>query len=179
VVDALDGSTGPVLLVGHSAGAVLAHCAIDARPGRVSAAVHVGGFPVGAGEPLADGLLSQHGEVGMPDWHAAGEPAMVADFTDEELASFYQLAIPSPAEVVFGRVTLSADQRRYEVPVTAVCTEYASEVLEHWIAAGNIPELAQVQSLKLVDLPGGHWPQLTQPTALAQVLLDVASSATA
>ena len=27
---------------------------------------------------------------------------------------------------------------------------------------------------ELVDLGGGHWPQLTQPKALAQVILDAA-----
>ncbi|MDP9363877.1 MAG: alpha/beta fold hydrolase, partial [Chloroflexota bacterium] len=37
-IDALDPAGGKVLLVGHSAGAALAHAAVDARPERVARA---------------------------------------------------------------------------------------------------------------------------------------------
>src|SRR5262245_13468107 len=50
VVAAVDAVDGPVVLVGHSAGAQVAYAAVDARPGRVAHAVYVGGFPVGDGE---------------------------------------------------------------------------------------------------------------------------------
>jgi pimeloyl-ACP methyl ester carboxylesterase len=35
-----------------------------------------------------------------------------------------------------------------------------------------VPELARVKQVEYVDLPGGHWPQLTQPDALARILLE-------
>jgi pimeloyl-ACP methyl ester carboxylesterase len=51
VVAAIDSGGSRVLLVGHSAGAGIAHAAVDARPDRVARAVYVGGFPTGAGHP--------------------------------------------------------------------------------------------------------------------------------
>ncbi len=35
-------------------------------------------------------------------------------------------------------------------------------------------ELARIRYVEYVDLPGGHWPQVTQPAKLARVILDAA-----
>ncbi len=178
VVAAIDEAGGderaPVLVVGHSLGAAIAHAAVDARPDRVARAVHVGGFPAGDGETLLEGLPVERGEVAMPDW-AAVEPEMVVDFEPDALARFQAAAIPSPAAVLAGPQRLH-DPRRYEVPVTAVCPEYTAAQLQAWIAADEEPvrELGLVRDVRYVDLPGGHWPQLTQPEALARVLLEAA-----
>src|SRR5215207_6774412 len=77
VIDALDPADGKVVLVGHSAGAAIAHAAVDARPDRVARAVYVGGFPTGDGDAAADGYPAEHGEVPLPDWSC---------FEEEELA---------------------------------------------------------------------------------------------
>ncbi len=45
VVAAIDAADGPVVLVGHSAGAGIASAAVDARPDHVARAIYVGGFP--------------------------------------------------------------------------------------------------------------------------------------
>ncbi len=68
------------------------------------------------------------------------------------------------------------DERRFGVPVTAVCPEYTVAELRDWVEAGEGPvrELARIHDVTYVDLPGGHWPQLTQPDRLARVLLDAA-----
>ena len=40
--------------------------------------------------------------------------------------------------------------------------------------AGEIPELAQAEDVTLVDLDSGHWPMLTRPVDLADLLADAA-----
>ncbi len=178
VVAAIDEADGPVLLVGHSAGSGIGHAAVDARPERVARAVYVGGFPTPDGSPLLDGLPAMNGEVPMPDWVEAGEEANIADFDEALLASFYAEAIPVPEGVVTQQQELG-DPRRYEVPVTAVCPEYTAEDLRRWVEAGveQVSELVRVREVEYVDLPGGHWPQLTQPERLAEVILQAADRA--
>lgn len=176
-IDAVDPGEEPVLLVGHSVGCGIAHAAVDARPDRIARAVHLGGFPSAHGDSMLPGLPAANGEVAMPDWDEMGEEANIADFDEQSLARFYDEAIPSPERVLTDAVQLS-DERRYDVPVTAVCPEYTSEDLRQWMAAGEGPvlELTRIRDVEYVDLPGGHWPQLTQPDKLAQVILDAAAS---
>jgi pimeloyl-ACP methyl ester carboxylesterase len=173
VVAAIDEADGPVLLVGHSAGSGIAHAAVDARPDRVARVVYVGGFPSADGEALLGGLPAENGEVPMPDWAEMGEEANVVDFDDESLARFYADAIPVPEKVVTDKVRLS-DERRYDVPVTAVCPEYTADQLRDWVKEGHVSELAAIREVEYVDIGGGHWPQFTQPDNLAQAILDAA-----
>lgn len=173
VVAALDEAEAAVLLVGHSAGSGIGHAAVDARPDRVARAVYVGGFPAADGEQLLAGLPAENGEVAMPDWADMGEEANIVDFDEEALARLYADAIPAPEGVLSGTVRLS-DDRRYDVPVTLVCPEYTSDDLRGFVEQGDLPEVAGIKEVEYVDLPGGHWPQLTQPGKLAQVILDAA-----
>jgi pimeloyl-ACP methyl ester carboxylesterase len=174
VVAAVDAADGPVLLVAHSAGGDLGHAAVDARPDKVARVVYVGGFPGPDGSVLLKGLPAQNGEVGMPDWKEMGEDANIVDFDDEALARLYAEAVPVPEAVLTTPVRLG-DERRYDVPVTAVCPEYRAADLRGWVEDGSLPELARIRDVRYVDLPGGHWPQFTQPEKLARVLLDEAA----
>ena len=174
IVGALDDADRPVLLVGHSAGAGLAWAAVDARPDLIARVVYVGGFPGRDGDPLLSGLPAENGEVAMPDWKAMGEEANVVDFEPTLLARFYASAIPVPEDVITTPITLT-DEQRYGVPATAICPEYTIAELREWMAEGELPELTRTADLDLVDLPGGHWPQLTQPAALATALIEAAA----
>ena len=175
VVTAIDDVEGPVLLVGHSAGCGIAHAALDARVTKVAAIVHVGGFPAADGEPLLDGFEARDGEVPMPEWAEIGEDANIVDFDDVELRRLYDEAIPVPERVITDPVRLS-DPRRRDVPATMVCPEYTVADLRGWLDAGVGPaELAALTQVEYVDLGGGHWPQLTQPERLAEVILRAAS----
>jgi pimeloyl-ACP methyl ester carboxylesterase len=104
-----------------------------------------------------------------------GEEANVVDFDEAALARFYAGAIPVPEQAITTPVELH-DERRLDVPATLVCPEYTAEDLEGWVRDGEAPvaELTRIKDVGYVDLPGGHWPQLTQPEALARVILDAA-----
>lgn len=77
-------------------------------------------------------------------------------------------AIPHPVGVTSNRQVLS-DDRRYDVPVTVIACEFPAEALRGWMAEGQplVAELAKVRQVEFVDLPTGHWPQLTRPRELA------------
>jgi pimeloyl-ACP methyl ester carboxylesterase len=173
VVDAIDscGSDGQVVLVGHSAGCGIAHAAVDARPDRVARAVYVGGFPTGDGDAVADGYPAENGEVPLPDWSAFEEEELV-DLDDEARAAFRERAIPSPEHVTRDPQQLS-DERRYDVPVTVICTEFTSQMLRDWVERGLAPvrEFARIRDVEYVDLPTSHWPQFTRPEELARTIL--------
>ena len=174
VVDAIDEAEPPVLLVGHSAGCGIAHAALDARVDKVAAIVHVGGFPAADGEPLLDGLEAEDGEVAMPDWAAIGEEANIADMDEVAVQRLYDDAIPVPERVISDPVRLG-DPRRHDVPATMVCPEYTVADLRGWVDDGDGPaELVALTRVEYVDLGGGHWPQLTQPERLADLILRAA-----
>jgi pimeloyl-ACP methyl ester carboxylesterase len=170
VVRVIDSLGGEVVLVGHSAGAAIAYAAVDARPDRVARAVYVGGFPTADGDGLG-GFTAENGEVPFPDWADFGEEDLT-DLDDEARARFRERAVPSPEGVTRGPQRLS-DERRYDVPVTAICPEFTSDMLREWIEAGETPvrEFAKIRDVEYVDLPSGHWPQFTRPEELGQAIL--------
>jgi pimeloyl-ACP methyl ester carboxylesterase len=176
VVAAIDAcpSDAPVVLVGHSFGASLAWAAADARPERVAAALLIGGFPTADGDLAAQGFPGRDGEVPLPDLTATFSPEDLAGLDDEALARFRQRAIPVPQQVLLDPQRLT-DERRYEVPVTMVCTEYTSAMVRDWSAQGapELRELPLIRNLLYRDLPTGHWPQFSRPQALADAILEV------
>jgi pimeloyl-ACP methyl ester carboxylesterase len=174
VVEAIDASGDDrVALVGHSAGCGLAHAAIDARPDRVARAVYVGGFPVGDGQPNPGGYPAGDGEIPLPDWTGFEEEDL-ADLDEQARERFRERAIPTPEHAATDPQRLS-DERRYDVPVTVICTEFSSGALRKWIELGLEPvqELTKIRDVEYVDLPTGHWPQFTRPAQLAREILRV------
>jgi pimeloyl-ACP methyl ester carboxylesterase len=172
VVDEIDRCDGSVVLVGHSVACGVCHAAVDARPDRVARAVYIGGFPTADGDALGDGFPVEDGEIPLPDWSFFGEE----DLRDLDRDVFRARAIPSPEQVVRGPQRL-ADERRYDVPVTAVATEYTAAQLQGWISQGMAPvrEFARSRDVEYVDLPTGHWPQFTRPDDLAVAILGAVS----
>jgi pimeloyl-ACP methyl ester carboxylesterase len=168
-IDSVDPASGKVALVGHSAGSAIAYAALDARPDRVAHVLYVGGFPGSDGEPLAPSFPAENGEVPLPEWSEFDE-ADLRDLDAQALAEFRARAIPAPAHVTRDPLHLSADQRRYTVPATAICPEYDSKMLQQWIDEGELPEFTKLTDLTLVDVPTGHWPQFTRPAELASAI---------
>jgi pimeloyl-ACP methyl ester carboxylesterase len=82
-------------------------------------------------------------------------------------------AIPVPEGVAHGVVRLVA-ARRYEVPVLLVCPEFTPAQAREWIDGGEVPELAKATRLSYADLDSGHWPMISAPEALADLLAQAA-----
>jgi pimeloyl-ACP methyl ester carboxylesterase len=171
VIAVVDSLPDPVVLVGHSGGGAIAHAVADARPDRIVRVIYVDSGPLGHGGVINDELPAVNGEVPLPEWSAFEEEDLV-DLDESLRAKFRSIAIPEPLGVTSDKQVLS-DDRRYDVPVTVIACEFSAEVLRGWMAQGHpyVSELAQVTDVELVDLPTGHWPQLTRPRELATAIL--------
>jgi len=171
VVAVVDSLPGPVVLVGHSGGGAIAHAVVDARPDGVARVVYVDSGPLGDGDAINTDLPVGDGEIPLPDWSAFG-PEELVDLDDALRERLRAVAIPEPAHVARDPQALT-DPRRYDVPVTVISCSYPTSLLRAWVEGGHpyVAELARVRETELVDLPTGHWPQLTRPRDLAAAIL--------
>lgn len=171
VVSVVDSIAEPVVLVGHSGGGAIAHAAADARPDRIARVVYVDSGPLGDGGVINDELPVVNGEVPLPDWSEFGDEDLV-DLDEELRARFRGIAIPEPLRVTSDKQVLS-DPRRYNIPVTVISCEFSTDMLRRWLSDEHpyVAELGKVKDFELVDLPTGHWPQLTRPRELAAAIL--------
>jgi pimeloyl-ACP methyl ester carboxylesterase len=172
VVGSIDAARAPVVVVGHSMGAGIAHAAVDARPDRVARLVLVGGFPGADGSPLAKGFSTEGGDLPFPGWDAMDD-ADVRDLDDSARAALQERMRPSPARLTTDVLHLG-DPRRHQVPITLVCPEFSPAQAQEWVRAGDLPELAAAADVEYVDIDSGHWPQVTRPAELAAIIAAAA-----
>jgi pimeloyl-ACP methyl ester carboxylesterase len=170
VAAAVDGAPAPVALVGHSGGGAIAHAAVDARPDRVDRVVYVDCVPLGHGGVINDELPVVDGEIPLPDWTVFDEEDLT-DLDDVLRAQLRAQSVPQPVGVATDPQVLR-DPRRYDVPVTVISCEVPSAMLRELMASDHpyTAELAEIRNVELVDLPTGHWPQLTRPAELGAAI---------
>ncbi|MEU8357110.1 alpha/beta hydrolase [Nonomuraea sp. NPDC048882] len=172
VLAAVDAARGEVMVAGHSAACTLAWLAADARPDRVAKVALIGGFPSGDGQAYADFFEVEDGVMPFPGWGPFEGPDS-ADLDEQARRDFASAAVPVPEGVAKGVVRLT-DERRFGVPVLVVCPEFTPAQAREWVAAGDVPELAKAERVDYVDLDSGHWPMLTRPAELADLLAAAA-----
>lgn len=174
VVAEVDASERP-LVVGHSAACGLAWIVADRRPDAVKGVVLIGGIPAANGDSYADFFEIDAGVMPFPGWgpFEGADSADLDEATKERIAA---RAVPVPANVAKGVVQLN-DKRRFDVPVTLVCPEYSPEQAQSWIDAGQVPDLPNARHVTLVDIDSGHWPMISRPGELAQVIHEAAGEA--
>jgi pimeloyl-ACP methyl ester carboxylesterase len=150
---------------------MIVHAAADAQPDRVACVVYVDCIPAGEGAIVNDELPVANGEVPLPDW-SLFDDADLTDLDDGLRAAFRERAIPTPAYVASDPQRLS-DERRYDVPITVIACEFPSTMLREGIEHGQagLRELATIRDVGYVDLPTGHWPQVTRPKELGRAIL--------
>jgi pimeloyl-ACP methyl ester carboxylesterase len=172
VVAAVDAEPEPVVLVGHSGGGAVAHAVVDARPDRVARVVYVDSGPLGDGGVINDELPVVGDEIPLPDW-SVFEDADLTDLDDELRARFRAMAGPEPARVASDQQVLR-DPRRYDVPVTVIACEFPSTQLRAMVEQGHpyVAELGRIHDVTYIDLPTGHWPQLTRPADLGAAIVE-------
>ncbi|WP_221586188.1 alpha/beta fold hydrolase [Microbacterium sp. G2-8] len=174
IVELIDDIDGSVVLVGHSGGGAVAWGATDARPDRVARVIGVDAFPPPAGFAINEDLPEVDGLVPFPaDRATYFDDAEFQDFTDDQLGDFIAHAIPVPARVAKDPLALS-DEARWHVPFTIIATAFPVAMMEKLIEEGHpmTAELIELDELAVIELPTSHWPQLTRPDDLAQILVD-------
>jgi pimeloyl-ACP methyl ester carboxylesterase len=172
LIDELTGGGSEVALVAHSRSGAVAHAAVDARPGRVAHVVYVASEPVPDGCAGPDSFPEVDGEVPLPDPSFFDEGELDG-FDSAGLATFYERAIPSPVRVVRDTQHL-ADERRWDVPITVIACEHTGAMYRGWVEQGHpgAAELGRIREVEYVDLPTGHWPQLTRPEDLGRAIVS-------
>jgi pimeloyl-ACP methyl ester carboxylesterase len=171
VVAAVDAATDRVVVVGHSAACSLAWLAADRRPDRVAAVALIGGLLPDNGQKYADLFPIADGLMPFPGWEPFEGPDS-DDLSPAQRAALAEAAIAVPEGVARGVVRLT-DERRFDVPVAAICPEFTPAQAREWIEAGDTPETALAKHLDLIDIDSGHWPMVTKPAELAAVLAAI------
>jgi pimeloyl-ACP methyl ester carboxylesterase len=170
VVRVIDRDDEPVVLVGHSGGANVVWGAADARPDHVARVVFVDAVPPldGAGIwefPIVDGVVPFPGWDAFDDEEVADLDAPTRQRVEEQITWI-------PARIPTDPISLT-DERRHGTPITLIsCLMTAADAWQ--LVDGGAPwiaELAAADTLEIVDLPGGHWPQFAQPDALARAIV--------
>ena len=166
----IDRCSGPVALVAHSGASAVANGALDARPQRVTRVIEVDTFPMPE-RPVTEPEFPVDGDdVPLPDWSAFGE-AEVKGLTPELRARLEAEAVPEPVGVATAPIELH-DERRYEVPLTMICTAFPSAEYAPLIEQGHpwMSELAKFRDITWVDIDTGHWPQFSKPVELGEAI---------
>lgn len=168
LVDTLD---DPVVLVGHSGGGTIAWQVADARPERIARVVLVDALPMPSGTSINTELPVDGDAVPLPDW-SVFEPDDLIDLDDALRERFRAIAVAEPKGVAHEPTQLS-DDRRFAVPVTVIACQFPAALVRQAIenARDWAAELARIEELSFIELPTGHWPQLTKPAELAQSIL--------
>ena len=172
LLEIVDEEAGPLVVVGHSAAATLAWLVADRRPERVNGVVLIGGMPATAGSAYAWFAEVVDGAAPFPGWEAFDE-SEIGDIAPADLERLASEAVAVPAGVAEAPVEYR-DERRRDAPTLLVCPEFSPEQAREWIDGGDVPELAAARRLELVDLDAGHWPMVSAPSALAEVLAEFA-----
>lgn len=169
-----------VVLVGHSYGALVTTGAADRVPGRVARLVYVDSGPLPEGLSQADfegpaaraaneELVTTHGQGWMlppPPWAelAAGVPGV----DDTVVATLVEDSRPQPWRTATQPVALTGAWER--LPRTGVLCTFTLEQVRQ--LAPHAPAFAHMVDgdWTYVELPTWHWPMVSRPAELADVL---------
>jgi pimeloyl-ACP methyl ester carboxylesterase len=175
-IDAADPSEGPVFLVGHSMGGVLAWAAAAARLERVAGVVFLASEP-GIPDASESMFPVEGGEVPLPAWDFFDDE-MVADLDDDLRERIRAGSVPSPLRAVTDGLAFG-HEGLYDLPVTMITAEYDAAQLRAWTQAGEsgTEEIAKLRDLTYVDLHSGHWPQFSRVDDTAALILTAAEGA--
>lgn len=165
IASTIDQMGGPVALVGHAEACGLVHAAVNRRPDRVARAFHIGGMPSADSTYVFTGFAADaHRETDDLVHRCASDPALAA--LRERQREGYGNGVDSRQRLT--------DDRRYDVPVTVVATEYTSDDVRRWMAEDADParELNRVRDVTLIDLPAGRCPQFECAAELTDIIVD-------
>jgi pimeloyl-ACP methyl ester carboxylesterase len=173
------GDLHDVVLVGHSGAGAIVNAAAARAGARLAELVFVDTGPVPEGAAIADfgGRTGRantiakavDGRIPLPSWAEIGETSLAG--LDEANRSFLRsLAVPQPLRVAIDPVRLGGVVPR-TLPKRAVLCTIPPDAVRALIDEGN-PWFAPMGSAEwtLTELPTGHWPMLSEPVKLAELL---------
>ncbi|MBA9005686.1 alpha/beta hydrolase [Thermomonospora cellulosilytica] len=176
-----------VVLVAHSGAAMPVTGAADRIPERLARVVYVDTAPLPSGMAQQDFLdpeeraeterrvAEEGGGVMMPPppFDPAADPAGLAGLSPERLAELRERATPQPYRTA--TQPLLRPDRLPDTPKTMIATSIPLPLVKELAAGGN-PVFAAMTGPEWshLELPTGHWPMLSRPADLADLLADLA-----
>ncbi|SCF30862.1 Pimeloyl-ACP methyl ester carboxylesterase [Micromonospora purpureochromogenes] len=170
-----------VVLVGHSGGGMPVTQAADRMPDRIARVVYVESGPLPDGVSQFDAnppeeqerLRARIGDGHLlppPAWEPAEDPQNLAGLDDGALALLRRRSTGHPLGAATDPVRRTGGR---PVPTALVACTFPVEVVTAMIAEGH-PFFAGLAGAELHGLPTGHWPMLSEPKALADLLETIA-----
>jgi pimeloyl-ACP methyl ester carboxylesterase len=158
-----------IVLVGHSYGGMPVSMAALRLRERIKAVVYVdsGPLPEGATQLGISGDTPQGDEVPPRDWDPRADPVLLAGLDEAALTLLRTRSTPQPTSSVtqpLGPRATSAD-----LPTAVVACTFPLDQVRQMMADGH-PFFAGLTEARIVGLATGHWPMLSEPKALAQIL---------
>lgn len=176
-----------VVLVGHSYAGIVVEGAADRRPARVGTVVYVDSAPMGDGfahldfsPPEARAEVERTVAAAGDGWllpfpgiEQLGRQASLAGLDDDALALLEARATPQPFGTYTQPLTLSGGAPRYRRGVV-VCSDGGFSVTQIRAAlASEDPGIFAVYAggdWTFSEIHTGHWPMLSAPARLAEIL---------
>ncbi|MFB9237703.1 alpha/beta fold hydrolase [Plantactinospora siamensis] len=181
-----DNALRNVVLVAHSGANVPVTMATDRIPDRLARVVYVEGGPMPDGMAQIDfdpgardeveRLVRADGDgwrIPVPPFDDPDDPNL-AGLSEAQRALLRERGTPQPFGTATQPVRRPADLP--EVPVSVVACTFRPDVVRQ-LADGGHPVFALMAGAPVHHLPTGHWPMLSRPADLADLLSTVADGA--
>jgi len=161
-----------IVLVGHSYGGMPVSAAALRLRDRIKSVVYVESGPLPDGSTQLsisgdDGTTITGDALAPRPWDPVADPILLAGLDETALELLRTRSTPHPLASVrqpLGRHASSAD-----LPTTLIACTFAMDQIGEMMAAGH-PFFAGLTEARIIALPTGHWPMLSEPKALADAL---------
>jgi pimeloyl-ACP methyl ester carboxylesterase len=166
-----------IVLVGHSYGGMPVSAAALALKDRIKAVVYVdsGPLPEGTTQLSISGDEPENqpkgDEVPPRDWDPQADPVLLAGLDDKALNLLRTRSTPHPTASV--RQPLGPRATSDDLPTVLIACTFDMEQIRQMMAAGH-PFFAGLSEARIIPLPTGHWPMLSEPKALTEILVSLA-----
>jgi pimeloyl-ACP methyl ester carboxylesterase len=162
-----------IVLVGHSYGGMPVSAAALRLRDRIRHVVYVDSGPLPEGttqQDMSGGAEEATGDAVAPrPWDPAADPVLLAGLDEHALELLRTRSTPHPAASV--RQPLGARATSADLPTTLIACTFSAAQIGEMQAAGH-PFFAGLTEARIVPLPTGHWPMLSEPKRLAAALAE-------
>lgn len=174
---AVEASHEPVVLISHSYSAMVTAQVADRLPERVAGLVHVGGFLPVSGRSLIDewGDSQEERDAEIAEiehrgnlWLAptAEMLAFESDLDADQTQWLSERFRPHPGRTILDPAVMTAPARDQPTTYVAMATDGPEAAWE-----GAPSTAREAPSWRREYLPSGHWPMLSMPDALTDLLI--------
>jgi pimeloyl-ACP methyl ester carboxylesterase len=159
-----------IVLVGHSYGGLPVSAAALRLKDRIKAVVYVdsGPLPIGTAQMDMSGEGDFSGDAMAPrEWDPEADPHLLAGLDDVALEKLRTRSTPHPMASI--RQRLKARATADDLPTVLIACTFSLDQINEMKAAGH-PFFAGLGNARIIPLPTGHWPMLSDPKGLATAL---------